>query len=264
VGAFELLLQPSAWIAIATLTALEIVLGIDNIVFIAIVSERLPEHQQSRARRIGLIIALAMRLALLFALSWIMGLEAVLFTIPYVDVAVTGRSLILLAGGLFLIWKATTEIYHKTEGVDELEAHTHGKRVTFGGVLVQIAIMDMVFSLDSIITAVGMVDEILLMVIAIVVAVIVMIVFADPVSRFVNENPSVKILALAFLLLIGVLLVAEGTGREVEKGYIYFAMGFSLVVELLNMRYRKNREQRASERSEGGAGAVEEPAGAGE
>jgi predicted tellurium resistance membrane protein TerC len=263
-GAFEVLLQPSAWIAVATLTALEIVLGIDNIVFIAIVSERLPEHQQSRARRIGLIVALVMRLALLFALSWIMGLEEVLFTIPYVDVAVTGRSLILLAGGLFLIWKATTEIYHKTEGVDELEAHTHGQTVTFGGVLVQIAIMDMVFSLDSIITAVGMVDEILLMVIAIVVAVIVMIVFADPVSRFVNENPSVKMLALAFLLLIGVLLVAEGTGREIEKGYIYFAMGFSLVVELLNMRYRKNRERRAAERSESGTSAVEEPAGAGE
>jgi predicted tellurium resistance membrane protein TerC len=237
----EVLLEPGAWIAIATLTTLEIVLGIDNIVFIAIVSERLPEHQQSSARRVGLIIALVMRLALLFALSWIMGLERVLFTVPYVDVAVTGRSLILFAGGLFLIWKATTEIYHKTEGVDEEGAHIHGKTATYGGVLVQIAIMDMVFSLDSIITAIGMVDEILLMVIAIVLAVIVMVIFANPVSRFVNENPSVKILALAFLMLIGVLLVAEGTGREIEKGYIYFAMGFSLIVELLNMRYRKNR-----------------------
>ncbi len=254
----EILLEPSSWIAIATLTALEIVLGIDNIVFIAIVSERLPEHQQSSARRVGLVIALLMRIALLFALSWIMGLERVLFTVPYVDVAITGRSLILLAGGLFLIWKATTEIYHKTEGVDEEGTHVHGQTATYGGVLVQIAIMDMVFSLDSIITAIGMVDEILLMVIAIVLAVIVMIIFADPVSRFVNENPSVKILALAFLLLIGVLLVAEGTGREIEKGYIYFAMGFSLVVELLNMRYRKKRDGSGPEPDAG------EPAAAGE
>ena len=254
----EILLEPSSWIAIATLTALEIVLGIDNIVFIAIVSERLPEHQQSSARRVGLVVALLMRIALLFALSWIMGLERVLFTVPYVDVAVTGRSLILLAGGLFLIWKATTEIYHKTEGVDEEGTHVHGQTATYGGVLVQIAIMDMVFSLDSIITAIGMVDEILLMVIAIVLAVIVMIIFADPVSRFVNENPSVKILALAFLLLIGVLLVAEGTGREIEKGYIYFAMGFSLLVELLNMRYRKKRDGSGREPDPG------EPAAAGE
>ena len=253
----ELLLEPSSWIAIGTLTLLEIVLGIDNIVFIAIVSERLPEHQQSSARKIGLVIALVTRIALLFALSWIMGLEAVLFTIPYVDVEVTGRSLILLAGGLFLIWKATTEIYHKTEGVDEAGAHIHGQTATYRSVLVQIAIMDMVFSLDSIITAVGMVDEILLMVIAVVLAVIVMIIFADPVSRFVNENPSVKILALAFLLLIGVLLVAEGTGREIEKGYIYFAMGFSLVVELLNMRYRKNRDEPEPEPGEGAAAADE-------
>jgi predicted tellurium resistance membrane protein TerC len=236
----EILMDPSNWIAIATLTVLEIVLGIDNIVFIAIVSERLPQEQQSLARKLGLALALIMRLALLFALSWIIGLEKTLFTLPVVDVDMTGRSLILLGGGLFLIYKATQEIYHKTEGGEE-EAHTGKGKATMGSVLVQIAIMDMIFSLDSIITAVGMVDEIALMVVAVVIAVGVMIVFADPVSEFVNDNPSVKILALAFLLLIGVLLVAEGTGRHVEKGYIYFAMGFSVMVEMLNIRMRKRR-----------------------
>jgi predicted tellurium resistance membrane protein TerC len=160
----------------------------------------------------------------------------------------TGRSLILLAGGLFLIFKATQEIYHKTEGGGE-EAHTGKATATMGAALVQIALMDMIFSLDSIITAVGMVDEIALMVVAIVIAIVVMIVFADRVSDFVNENPSVKILALAFLLLIGVLLTAEGTGRHIEKGYIYFAMGFSLLVELLNMRYRSNATERRKRRA---------------
>ncbi|GAB4275309.1 MAG: TerC family protein [Coriobacteriia bacterium] len=238
------LLDPQNWVAIGTLVLLEIVLGIDNIVFIAVVTARLPERQQPLARRLGLAAALVMRLLLLLVLSWIIGLETPLFTLPLLDVEMTGRSLILLVGGLFLIFKATQEIYHKTEGVSEEHAHTAAPKAAMGAALVQIALMDLIFSLDSIITAVGMVNEIVLMVVAIVVAVIVMMVFADPVSDFVNENPSVKILALAFLLLIGVLLVAEGTGRHVEKGYIYFAMGFSLVVELLNMRYRRNIERR--------------------
>jgi predicted tellurium resistance membrane protein TerC len=240
---FEPFLDPGNWIAIVTLTLLEIVLGIDNIVFIAIVTARLEESKQPLARRLGLGLALGTRLLLLFALSWIIGLERTLFTVPGVEWDMTGRSLILLAGGLFLIYKATQEIYHKTEGVEE-EAHAGTATAAFGAALFQIALMDMIFSLDSIITAVGMVDEIPLMVAAIVIAVTVMIVFADAVADFVNENPSVKILALAFLMLIGVLLVAEGTGRHVEKGYIYFAMGFSLLVELLNMRYRRNRERR--------------------
>ncbi len=238
----ELFLDPSNWIAIGTLVLLEIVLGIDNIVFIAIVTARLPRERQPSARRFGLFLALATRLLLLLAISWIVGLDATLFTVPVIGLEMTGRSLILLVGGLFLIFKATQEIYHKTEGAGA-DAHAGKASATFGAALVQIAIMDMIFSLDSIITAVGMVDEVALMVVAVIVAVVVMIVFADPVSEFVNDNPSVKMLALAFLLLIGVLLVAEGTGRHLEKGYIYFAMGFSLVVELLNMRYRKSRRR---------------------
>ncbi len=241
---FELFLDPANWIAIATLTLLEVVLGIDNIVFIAIVASRLPEERQAFARKVGLGLALVTRLVLLFGISWVIGLERPLFELPLIGVGVSGRDLLLLGGGLFLIAKATQEIYHKTEGVEEA-AHTEVKAASMGGVLMQIALMDMIFSLDSIITAVGMVDEIVLMVVAVVIAIGVMIAFADPVSEFVNENPSVRILALAFLLLIGVLLVAEGTGRGIEKGYIYFAMGFSLLVELLNMRYRANRERRA-------------------
>ena len=220
---------------------LEIVLGIDNLVFIAIITERLPEHQQSLGRRVGLGVALLMRLILLFAISWIMGLTATLveFTVAGVHVELTGRSIILLLGGLFLLYKATTEIYHKTELKDE-EVRTKAKTASFGVVIFNIAIMDLVFSLDSVITAVGMVDEIALMVIAIVIAMVVMVIFADPVSSFVNKYPSIKILALAFLLMIGVLLVAEAFEVHVPRGYIYFSMAFALAVEFIQMRYQAN------------------------
>ena len=241
----ELLAQPSSWIAIATLGVLEIVLGIDNLVFIAIITERLPQDQRSLGRRVGLGVALIMRLLLLFAISWIMGLTAPIaeFEVLGHEVLLTGRSIILLLGGLFLLYKATTEIYHKTELKDE-EVHTARKTASFGVVIANIAIMDLVFSLDSVITAVGMVDEIALMVIAIILAMIVMVIFADPVSEFVGKYPSVKILALSFLLMIGVLLVAEAFEVHVPRGYVYFSMAFALAVEFIQMRYQGNLERK--------------------
>src|SRR5262245_30759395 len=224
-------------IALATLTAMEIVLGIDNVVFIAILVGRLPSGQQALARRLGLVLALGMRIGLLFALSWIMGLTRPLFEV--LGRGVSGRDLILLAGGLFLIFKATWEIYDKLEVVHE-EAGASG-RGAFASTLVQIILLDIVFSLDSVITAVGMANRLSIMIAAMVLAMLVMLWAAGPVSAFVERRPSVKILALAFLLLIGVMLVAEGMGSHVDKGYIYFAMAFSLFVEMLNLRYRRNR-----------------------
>jgi predicted tellurium resistance membrane protein TerC len=243
----ELFTQPSSWIAIATLAALEIVLGIDNLVFIAIITSRLPEDAQPLARRIGLGAALVTRILLLLTLSWILGLTRPLVEFHVLGhlVELTGRSLILLGGGLFLIYKSTTEIYHKTELKDDAHVHTVGKAgPTFGVVILNIAVMDIIFSLDSVITAVGMVSEIPLMVTAVVIAMIVMIVFAEPVSTFVNDHPSIKILALAFLLMIGVLLTAEAFEVEVPKGYVYFAMAFSLIVEFTQMRYEANLRRR--------------------
>lgn len=243
----EVFATPSAWIALATLAALEIVLGIDNLVFVAIITERLPESQRSFGRRMGLGLALLGRLVLLFSITWIMGLTKAFaeFEVFGHHVAVTGQSLILLTGGLFLIYKATTEIHHKVELRDE-EVHTSGKGATLGVVLVNIALMDLVFSLDSVITAVGLVGEIPIMVVAILLAMGVMIWFADPVSEFVGENPAIKILALSFLMLIGVLLTAEAFEFAIPKGYVYFAMAFSLVVELIQMRYQKNIEKRVA------------------
>lgn len=232
----ELFLQPASWIAVATLTLLEIVLGIDNIVFIAILSARLPRDKQKMAQQLGLAVALVTRLILLFAISWITSLEHPLFSVA--GFGVSGRALILLGGGLFLIVKSTREIYQKTEMIEERGAEA--AVATVGAVIVQIALMDMIFSLDSIVTAVGMVNKLPLMVTAIVLAMIVMIAFANRVSGFINDHPSLKILALAFLLLIGVLLVAEGMGREFPRGYVYFAMAFALGVDLLQMRYEAN------------------------
>lgn len=224
-------------IALVTLTAMEIVLGIDNVVFISILTGRLPADQAALARRVGLILALAMRIGLLLAISWVMSLTQPLFHLvrPF-----SGRDLILLGGGLVLIGKATWEIYDKLEVLHE-ERPSAGNRGAFALVIGQILVMDIVFSLDSVITAVGMSDEIWVMVAAMTIAVGVMIVSAGAVSRFVEEHPSVKILALSFLLLIGAMLVAEGTGQHVGKGYIYAAMAFSLLVELLNLRYRQKR-----------------------
>ncbi len=224
--------------AFLTLTVLEIVLGIDNIVFISILTGRLPAEQQARARFIGLGLAMVMRIALLFSLAWVMGLTADMFHV--FDVGISGRDLILLIGGTFLIAKATREVHNALEG--EAEGGDAVRAVSFSSVLVQIALIDMVFSLDSVITAVGLVDEISVMVAAIVVAVGVMMLAAGPVSRFVEEHPTVKMLALSFLLLIGFTLVGEGMDFHTPKGYIYFAMAFSFGVEILNIRAKKKRE----------------------
>jgi predicted tellurium resistance membrane protein TerC len=234
----ELLSQPDAWIALATLSAMEIVLGIDNVVFISILAGKLPRERQAAARRLGLGVALATRLLLLFAITWVMGLTRELFTV--VGHGFSGRDLILLGGGLFLLAKATFEIHDKLEV--EHGAELPGKGVaSFWGVIAQIGLLDVVFSLDSVITAVGMARHVAIMVVAMVIAVGVMLVFAGSIGDFVERHPTMKMLALSFLLLIGVMLVAEGLGRHIEKGYVYFAMAFSLAVELLNMRMRRAR-----------------------
>ncbi|MEO1085830.1 MAG: TerC family protein [Acidobacteriota bacterium] len=231
----EIFSTPQAWISLATLAALEIVLGIDNIVFISILSGKLPEEKRAFARQMGLALALITRILLLLSLTWVMGLTEPLFAV--FGHGISGRDLILILGGLFLIGKATVEIYDKVEGGPHDPSAAVAK-ATMAAVLVQIMLLDIVFSLDSVITAVGMVDEVAIMVIAVVMAMVVMIIFANPVGDFVERHPSIKILALAFLILIGVMLTAEGTGQHVSKGYIYSAMAFALVIELLNMRYR--------------------------
>ena len=244
--------DPANWIALITLAALEIVLGIDNLVFVAIITEKLPVEQRSLGRKLGLGLALLGRVLLLLSISWIMGLTKPLahLALGGLELELTGQSLILLLGGLFLIYKATVEIHHKVELKDE-EVHTSGKAsAAFGAVMMNIALMDLVFSLDSVITAVGLVGEIPIMVAAIFIAMAVMIAFADPVSEFVSRHPTIKILALSFLLLIGVLLTAEAFHVDVPKGYVYFAMAFSLVVELVQMRYQRNVERRPAARSE--------------
>lgn len=234
----ELLNDPEIWAAFATLTVLEIVLGIDNIIFISILTSRLPPGQQATGRYVGLGLAMIMRILLLFSLSWVMGLTEDLFEAA--GQGISGRDIILLAGGAFLMAKATREVHNSLEG----ESHEgHGvAKVTLAGVLVQIAIIDMVFSLDSVITAVGLVDEVPVMVAAIVTAVVVMMVAAGPISRFVERHPTVKMLALAFLLLIGLTLMGEGIDIHTPKGYIYFAMAFSFGVEMLNIAAKRRRE----------------------
>jgi predicted tellurium resistance membrane protein TerC len=231
----EWLSDPHAWIGLLTLTLLEIVLGIDNIIFISILSSKLPAHLQGRARQVGLALAMIMRILLLLSLSWIIGLTKPLFEIAGFDV--TGRAIILIGGGLFLIAKSTHEIHNKLEG----EEHQGAARVapTFQAVLIQIILLDIVFSLDSVITAVGMVDEIGVMIAAVVIAVGVMMFSAGPISRFVERHPTIKMLALSFLLLIGVNLIGEGFGLHIPKGYTYFAMGFAVFVEMLNQKLRK-------------------------
>jgi predicted tellurium resistance membrane protein TerC len=229
------LLDPQAWIAFATLLALEVVLGIDNVVFISILASKLPAKQQAKARYIGLGLAMVMRIVLLLSLSWVIGLTAPLFTIFRQEIS--GRDLILIIGGLFLIGKSTHEIHQKLEGE---EGHSSSRvRPTFTSVIVQILLLDAVFSLDSVITAIGMVDQIGIMVSAVVVAVIFMMVFAGPISAFVDRHPTVKMLALSFLLLIGMTLIAEGWDQHIPKGYVYSAMAFSVFVEMLNLKARK-------------------------
>jgi predicted tellurium resistance membrane protein TerC len=237
----ELLTDPQVWIALLTLTVLEIVLGIDNIIFISILAGKLPREQQDRARIVGLSLAMLTRIALLFSLSWVIGLTAPLFSIFGHEIS--GRDLILIGGGLFLLWKSTFEIHDRLEG-EEHPAGTGRVAASFGAVIAQILALDVVFSLDSVITAVGMVDEIGVMIAAVVVAVGFMFLFAKPISRFVEQHPTVKILALSFLLLIGTTLVAEGLGQHIAKGYIYFAMAFSVFVEVMNIQMRKRMQNR--------------------
>lgn len=225
-----------AWIALCTLTVMEVVLGVDNLVFVSILTGRLPAAQRPKAQRVGLTLALGLRLVLLFCISWVMQLTAPLFSA--IGREVSGKDLILLGGGLFLIWKSVTEIHRKLEGEDG-ESEGGGKAVTMGSVLAQIALLDLVFSLDSVITAVGMAKDVAVMVLAIVISSVVMIAFVDRICAFVDSHPTVKMLALSFLLLIGTTLVAEGAGQHFPKGYVYFAMGFSVFVEMLNLRVRR-------------------------
>jgi predicted tellurium resistance membrane protein TerC len=230
-------MQPATWLALFTLTALELVLGIDNVIFISILVDKLPPHQRERARRIGLFLAMFMRIALLFLLSWIVGLTAPMFSV--LEHPISGRDLILIAGGLFLLWKSTKEVHQLLEG-EEGEA-SNGVKAKFGAVLFQIILIDLVFSLDSIITAVGMVDEVAIMVAAVVLSVGLMLCFASAIGRFVSAHPTIKMLALSFLFVIGTVLMADGFGHHVPKGYIYSALAFSLMVEWLNLRYRTRR-----------------------
>ena len=232
-----ILSDPQMWIAFFTLTALELVLGIDNIIFISILVDKLPPAEREKARRIGLFLAMFMRVGLLLTLSWLVGLTAPLFTITGAELS--GRDLILIFGGLFLVWKSTKEVHQLTEGE---EGHASGKiKASFSAIIVQIIIIDMVFSLDSIITAVGMVDEVSVMIAAVVVSVGLMMLFARGIGNFVSSHPSIKMLALSFLLVVGVMLIAEGFDHKVPKGYIYFAMAFSVAVEMLNIRMRKKK-----------------------
>ncbi|TKC05016.1 TerC family protein [Pedobacter frigoris] len=247
----EFLSSPEAWISLLTLTILEIVLGIDNIIFISILSGKLPEHQQKKGRQVGLALAMITRILLLLSLTWVMTLTTPLFNIgswfgvsspEWLDkLAISGRDMILIVGGLFLIYKSTHEIHDKLESEEEKEQK--GKVYSFSGVIVQILLLDIVFSLDSVITAVGMAEHVEIMIAAVVIAVIIMMVSASAISNFVNNHPTVKMLALSFLLLIGVSLLAEGLDQHIPKGYIYFAMAFSILVEMLNLKMKKNAKK---------------------
>jgi predicted tellurium resistance membrane protein TerC len=231
----EWLTNPQVWMALVTLTTLEIVLGIDNIIFISIQASKLPAHQQEKARLIGLGLAMFIRVALLFSLTWLMGLTAPLFTVMGNEIS--GRDLILISGGLFLLWKSTMEIHEKLEGDETISSARVG--VTFGAVIVQILLLDIVFSLDSIITALGMATQLAVMVTAVVISVIFMMLFSGKISTFVEKHPTIKMLALSFLLLIGVALIGDGFDMHIPKGYIYFAMAFSVMVEMFNLKLRR-------------------------
>jgi predicted tellurium resistance membrane protein TerC len=236
----ELMQNPEMWIAFFTLTALELVLGIDNIIFISILVDRLPPERREFTRRVGLFLAMFMRIALLLFLAWMVGLTAPLFTI--FELEISGRDLILIGGGLFLIWKSAKEIHQLLEGEGDGDGTGKAVYAGFATIIFQIIIIDMVFSLDSIITAVGLVNQIEVMVAAVVASVLLMMVFAGPIGRFVSDHPTIKMLALSFLFTIGVLLIADGFGHHVPKGYIYFAMAFSVGVEMLNLRLRTKGE----------------------
>ena len=234
----EIFADPQVWIALGTLVALEIVLGIDNIIFISILVGRLPESQRNQARTIGLGLAMISRILLLLSLNWVLGLTEPLFSVAEFDIS--GRDLIMLLGGLFLLGKSTHEIHHSLEG--EEDGEQKGGSASYAGILIQIAVIDIVFSLDSVITAVGLAEQVIVMIIAVVISVLVMMFAAKSIGEFVDKHPTVKMLALSFLILVGVTLIAEGMAVHIPKGYIYFAMAFSITVEMLNIKMRKNRK----------------------
>ena len=235
---FDWITDPAGWVALLTLVALELVLGVDNVIFISILAGKLPHEDQQRARTTGIMLAVITRVLLLLSLSWVISLEEALFTLPFVNIGISGRDLILLIGGMFLIWKSTHEIHDKLEGK---EGQASAKvAANFVSVIIQIMLRDIVFSLDSVITAVGMVDELAIMIIAVIVAAGVMIFTSGPLGEFVEKHPTITILALSFLLLIGFTLIVEGLHQHSPKGYVYFAMGFSVFVEMLNLRVRDN------------------------
>ncbi|HEX2846643.1 MAG TPA: TerC family protein [Chitinophagaceae bacterium] len=239
--------DPAIWLSLLTLAFLEIVLGVDNIIFISIISDKLDPAQQKKARNIGLLLAMFLRIGLLMTITWIMQLKNPLFTIPYVQnegqpIQISWKDLILMAGGLFLIIKSTLEIHHKLEKQAPADPKKKKIYASFSSVIVQIVLIDAVFSFDSILTAIGMVDEVFVMVIAVVISIAIMMAFAGPVSRFINKHPTLQMLALSFLIAIGIMLVAEGFHQKISKSYIYTTIAFSLLVELLNMRLRKRNE----------------------
>jgi predicted tellurium resistance membrane protein TerC len=261
-GIAALLADPAAWAALVTLIVMEVVLGIDNLIFISILSNKLPEAQRSKARRVGIALALVMRLALLSTIAWLVGLTQPVFDLgiaggatqhgePRFETSFSWRDLILIAGGLFLLWKATTEIHHNVDPSPDDDVFDVGKRaaLSFGSAIVQILLLDIVFSIDSILTAVGMTDDLPIMIAAVIFAVLVMLVAADPLANFINRNPTVVMLALGFLLMIGAVLIADGFGIHVPKGYIYAAMAFSAGVEMLNMTVRNRQRGRPADGS---------------
>ena len=239
----EIFLKPEAWIALLTLSFLEIVLGVDNIIFISIVSGKLPENQQAKARNIGLLMALVFRIGLLLCITWIIGFKEPLFTI--FDHGVSGKDLILLVGGMFLLAKSTSEIHHKMSPPDEEESQKVKVVKSLSSVIAQIVLLDIVFSFDSILTAVGLTHEVIIMIIAVIIAMGVMMAFSGAISRFINNQPTLQILALSFLILIGFMLIVEALHVHVPKGYIYFAVAFSLIVEVINIRVRKKRVKKS-------------------
>jgi predicted tellurium resistance membrane protein TerC len=239
--------DPAVWLSLLTLTFLEIVLGVDNIIFISIISDKLSEHQQKRARTIGLLLAMIFRVMLLLTITWIMKLKDPLFEMPFIKDAgkpifISWKDLILIAGGLFLLIKSTLEIHHKLEKPRPEDPGSKPKYASLTSVIIQIVLIDAVFSFDSILTAIGLVDEVVIMIIAVVISIVLMMLFAAPISRFINRNPTLQMLALAFLIAIGIMLVAEGFHQKISKSYIYTMIAFSLVVEMLNMRVRKRSD----------------------
>jgi predicted tellurium resistance membrane protein TerC len=246
----EIFLKAETWLALMTLTFFEVVLGIDNIIFISIVSNRLPIDIRARTRNLGLILAMGVRILLLLTITWVMKFKEPLFGVPHwisEDASISGRDLILIFGGMFLIAKSTREINHQTEGEDEMLNSANGKKkVNISGIIVQIILLDIIFSFDSILTAVGLTDEVLIMIIAVVLSIGIMIIFSGRISEFINKHPSMEVLALGFLILIGFMIFLEGLDKDIPKGYIYFAVVFSMIIEMVNIRVR-NRRKKAQE-----------------